>query len=213
MSRTRILRWSITLAIPIVGLTLLYFYLRSYQYLTVTVDQSTQALIYKTNAADKAVSSVPTGSPSKILAATEKIKLKKGYYIITSKASNDYKTFSTDIHLSDTPQTITVKPDYNDQRLAALLKAELPLIEAAINAKYPTLSDTYSIDKQKLYKRGEWCGVKLIPENKQLYDKRGVILKKARGKWAVITDPPEIVIGTPVYPNIPKEILRAVNSL
>jgi len=40
-----------------------------------------------------------------------------------------------------------------------------------------------------------------------------IVLEKKNGAWIVASDPPNIILSTVNYPNIPKAILDAVNSL
>lgn len=182
-------------------------YYHSFQKIKVTLSNGIEANIYKEDSHEGQVS--PT---SNLKDPVNSIRLKKGNYYIKSKATSEYVAEVIPIQLSDKPVSITINPDYTQQKLDNLLGSERSSIDRVITQTYNTLPTYYTIQKGKLYMHGEWYATKLIPKNSNDLDSLSIILHKDKNNWTVATKPPEIIIGIPNYPAIPKDIIRDVNN-
>lgn len=124
-----------------------------------------------------------------------------------------YATDSQDVAMSDSPKSITIDPFYSKERLASLLESEQSDITSAISAYQSDISKLYTIRNHTLYRFGEWASAELIwkGEYGQNTDNLHVILKKEEDTWKVV-EQPSILYYYKNYPNIPIDVLRAVNN-
>lgn len=150
-------------------------------------------------------------SPSTHLSTSQELRLKKGSYVLVTGATGDFSPQTIYFDLQDIKINLTVAPNYSGQKLQDLLISEQALIDQAFNSRYPNKPAEYSVSNGQLFMRGEWYGALLESSSGQ--DTLRFVMQKKGGKWAVVTDPPEIVLSSVVYPDIPKGVLRAVNSL
>jgi hypothetical protein len=139
--------------------------------------------------------------------------VRKGQYVyVISSDSKDYQPRVYPLTVAGNPIAIAIPSlDYTQSKLTGLLATESPSIKKVLSLKYPSQMQTYSIANQKLYKDGTWYGAKLVPSDPSL-DVMRVILMKVNGSWQVATDPPEILLSSPLYPKIPQEILADVDN-
>lgn len=114
------------------------------------------------------------------------------------------------------PKTAAKKepPLPSQSDLDAQLETELPAITKAFYEAFPAASGLYAIDHGKLYHRGEWYGTTLTytgPDGNNR-DTLRVIMQKKDGGWVAITSPPQMMLSTAEYPNVPKSVLDDVNK-
>lgn len=111
--------------------------------------------------------------------------------------------------------TVVINPDYSTTFLASLLGAEAEAITTAVSQQYPAVMQGYSIKTLQLFKKGEWAGGILAPNE---FDEQNpvnihhIVLKKESGKWTV-AGTPQLILTTSNTPGIPREILQATNQL
>jgi hypothetical protein len=116
------------------------------------------------------------------------------------------------------PQTIQKadKPLPTRTELEALLVTEQSEIKTTLTAEYPAISTLYVVTPGKLYERGEWYGTTLtLKAPDQLSNSRDtlrVLMQKKDGKWTVRTGPPQLLLSTKEYPDVPKSVLQDINS-
>ena len=141
-------------------------------------------------------------------------RVKHGNYVyVVSGNNNDLKSYAQSITVDKTSIKISVPVlGYTDKKLANLLAVEEPLVKSILQNRYPFQMQLYSVQSSKLYKNGDWYGAKLVPNDTGSYDTLRVVLKKEKGVWKIVTQPPEPVISKPVYPEIPTEILTDINN-
>ena len=141
------------------------------------------------------------------------LSLSKGdyYYIINSvNFDNTEHIFSID----NSNIIITVDPNYSATYLAKLLSIEQDNILSVIKTAYPTIISSYTITNTTLFKKGEWCGaiIEKVINSRDIADPYRVILKKENNKW-IMVHYPEIVVTKTNFPDVPVEVLTAVNNL
>lgn len=147
------------------------------------------------------------------------IKLKKGDYILQYDAKNNYRDYFASVNLHDKRQTVHLSPDYSDDYLNKILDGELGSIQGSILQKYPKVGQLYTIQRGKLYKKGEWYGTTLTYKgdvtgsNFFQTDTLRLVLEKLNDQWIVKTTPPNILLNKYAYPGVPEDVLRNVNSL
>jgi hypothetical protein len=140
-------------------------------------------------------------------------RLKKGEYAYVVTGPSDYEPLTQRLTLGVSPVRLTIPNlGYTDNKLASLLSTNKPAIQATIQLKYASQMSFYTIQDDKLYGNGEWYGAKLVPSNSNAYDTLRIVLKHTSSGWGIVTNPPEIVISRPVYPNIPGYILTDLNN-
>lgn len=161
----------------------------------------------------------PGQKPVKTISRSgQEVRLKKGKYILQYDAKDNYLDYFVTVDLSSRRQAVNLSPDYSDEYLDKLLDGELSNIKMSIETKYPKVKKLYAVQRGKLYKKGDWYGTTLVYKgnatgaNLFKTDTLRVILKKENNQWVVKTDPPSILLSKYVYPDIPIDILRNVNS-
>lgn len=199
----------------IIGIVGFYLYQRSFQTLTLTVNDGITAQIYPRYSGDGADdTSYKKDTLVKSVDKTSNIRLKKGIYVIHTDTTGDYKETNTVVELDDKKE-ITIYPPYTEKKLTSLLTSEQDDIKKTIVEKYPNIESLYTINTGELFNRGEWYGTHLTYKNSDdLYqsDTLRLLLKKEGEKWKVTTEP-EIVISKIVYSEIPSKVIDSVNDL
>lgn len=137
---------------------------------------------------------------------------KGGYYYTINGKNIDGGAINFNVDKSDI--TINIDPDYSSAYLSSLLATEQDSILSVIKNTYPAIISNYTISDAKLFKKGEWYGaiIRQVVDPRSTADQYRVILKKENGKWAMVHYP-EIVVTKTNFPNVPIEILTAVNDL
>jgi hypothetical protein len=149
----------------------------------------------------------------------QEIKLRKGSYVLQYDAADNYRDYFVNINLKDKRQAVSISPDYSDKYLNELLDGQISSIKESIEAKYPKVRKLYDIQRGRLYKKADWYGTTLVYKGSatgaDLFktDTLRVVLKKENSGWMVKTNPPNILLSKYVFPDIPEDILRNVNSL
>lgn len=155
-----------------------------------------------------------SGKEIKQLSSSGKITLREGnYYIIPTgdHITTDKITFTVEKN----DKNITINPPYSKEYLATELTKELPAIQAALTAKYPTLITNYILKSGALYERGDWFGGLLAPKVNDIRDRRSpyrVVLHKKDTSWEVVRRP-EYTLSASRYKEVPTNVLRAVNAI
>ncbi len=144
----------------------------------------------------------------------EKIKVSKGRYLLKYTGSDGYASDYENFDVANKPVYISLNPDYSDQRLSSILEGEFENIKTVLSTKYQNIGD-YNIQKGKLYKKGQWYATTLQYDGDDMfnYDTLRLVMEKRGGVWQLVTDPPNIILGSKNYPNIPIDILRDVNNV
>jgi len=115
-------------------------------------------------------------------------------------------------HESTKSQVVT--PTTKKVDLAAKLQQELPTITAVITAAYPLISTDYTINNGKLYGDGQWFGTTLTYKGTDTAnrDTLRLLLQKKDGSWVLRTTPPQPILSAKAFPDVPKDILQAINQ-
>jgi hypothetical protein len=142
------------------------------------------------------------------LGGPAEIQLRPGAYLVTSKSTDDYRAINESLIVGNEGGEVIINPALTDAAAAKLLAAQKPAILAAIAARFPGSGTSYQIVSQQLYQRGIWASA--ILQFSGIQDYFHIILKRA-STWQVATKP-MIVISSPLYPEIPKDIVSTVNQ-
>lgn len=189
-------------------------YYLSLRVLTVEYQHAGNVEIYKT-------ASLDGGNDQKAYRTVDysgqELKIPKGDYTVHYDGDKGYESKFQDFKVEE-DRTLSIKPSYSEEKMAEILKAELPALKSAISQKYQSGIDQYNIDGGKLYANGEWYGTTLDYKAKEDYfhqnaDTLRIILRKTGGGWIVATDPPNIYLSKFAFPTIPEYILKDVNTL
>lgn len=102
----------------------------------------------------------------------------------------------------------------NEAQLQLQLAGEQPAIHQAITTAFPTVSTDYTIDRAKLYHRGEWYGAILQYKGSDTInrDTLRIVLQKKNGTWIVRSSPPQILISKMDIPNAPNGMIDDLNK-
>lgn len=195
------------LTVLLVSAGLLYFLNRddNLQLLTVNADPTNLSMSLSPIAGEHdegRTITVVSGSP---------IKIEKGNYLLTTKATGDYRQLIQDISLGEKALNISAVPAFTDERLVSLLSSEQDAVTKAIETTYAEHMQILQIKSGKLHGRGEWYSGLLVPKTPGEFDIYRFILKKVGGQWKLQTTPPELIISRQDYPQIPLDILRDLN--
>ena len=156
------------------------------------------------------------------------IKVRSGSYGVNYSAGEDYQAINQTIVING-PTTISPPQlNYSISKLATMLPDEKSEIQAALAA---TITDigSYYVGGEGLFARGDCYGVMLVPNTwfdpsspvdaldrainpNNTLDIVRVIAKKDGEQWQVVAGP-SLIFYLDDYPNIPEEVVRAVNAL
>lgn len=110
--------------------------------------------------------------------------------------------------------TITVDPSYSSAYRQEILQAENPKIIEVIRSSFPGAINDFTINTGTIYQKGDWYATTLtqntLPGGQQ-GDVYRIVLHKVHDTWQIVAGP-EIVLSAPVYPDVPYEILKDINS-
>lgn len=150
----------------------------------------------------------------KKLSSSGEITVHEGnYYVIPDGENVASNKITFSVEKSD--KDIVIDPPYSKEYLSAELTKELPAINTALSAKYPTLIPNYTLKSGTLYGHGDWFGGLLAPKVNDIRDQRApyrVVLNKKDGTWEVVRRP-EYVLSASRYKEVPVDILRAINAI
>ena len=160
---------------------------------------------------------VASQQPVKQVTANSSFKLRSGDYVLITEG-NGYVQNVQPFTLTG-PQTLTVDPDYTPEKLAEMLVPQKATIDNIIATTVPNFSNQYKISNGKLYGQGEWYGAIIEPNisaeqaARSYNDRFGVVARKdSKGEWKVVTIPPEIILSSVKYPQIPIDTLIDINN-
>lgn len=99
------------------------------------------------------------------------------------------------------------------QQLAERLETERPTILTVLTSAYPKSQTDYIIGSEALYGKGEWYGAVLTYKGSDMMnrDTLRVLLQKKSGVWILRTTPPELLLSSKKYPDVPKSVLQSIN--
>ncbi|MBI5357952.1 hypothetical protein HZB74_03860 [Candidatus Saccharibacteria bacterium] len=110
--------------------------------------------------------------------------------------------------------SVEIDPYFSDQKLSSLLEGKELGIHEAVKKNFQHIN-LYEIQPGKLYRWGEWYGTTLKYVGNDTFngDVLRVVLKHEQEGWQVKTEIPDITLSKQIFPDIPVDVLRAVNSL
>ena len=214
----------LVLAIVVIGGLVGVSILTSYQTLTITyaaTNPPVKTSVYKLLAGNEGGlgQAVDPKNLIKEVTKTTKFKLKKGSYAVVTSGSADYQTQAISVTLGGTAQTVGIDPTYSTAKLQSQLVKEQNALAQAVTASVPAFTSKYKISSGKLYQHGDWYGALIVPNltdnqlSTQYVDNYRLVAHKENGAWKVLTLPPELIISSFKYPNVPHDILVDVNKL
>lgn len=94
------------------------------------------------------------------------------------------------------------------------LEKELPTITAVLAAAYPKSATDYTMSKPKLYEDGRWFGALLSYKGTDSMnrDTLRVLMEKKDGEWKLRTTPPEPLLTSARYKDVPVSVLKDLNK-
>lgn len=214
--RNEYMRPGLVIAASIAGVLMgvVYSYTNSFKEVQVNIPPGSSVSIYKnTPEEDDPYGYNENGSPHKQVSSSQKLKLKKTTYIaVVTGPVNEYKDPKVRFEVRDDSRSVDIHPNYTEAKLAALLTNERVDAQKQLISRYPKIRSQYTIVSERLYQLGDWYGAILKPLNPDA-DSLKVIMKKTDGKWISVVKYPSISIGQPSHPDVPLEVLEAVDRL
>lgn len=94
------------------------------------------------------------------------------------------------------------------------LEKELPTITAVLTAAYPKSATDYTMSKSKLYEEGRLFGALLSYKGTDSMnrDTLRVLMEKKDGEWKLRTAPPEPILTSHKYKDVPVSVLKDLNK-
>lgn len=203
MSRKNLILLGLLAIVVLIGIGVI-FYFQSFK--TITFDVKKEGLTVNIRSASG------TTDYGTFTANTE-LRLQAGKYIAALK-SEKYDNSDIAFEVKDEGLTVTIDPSLSESYLSQLLTPELSTINKVITDAYPQQMKNFTIKTGRLYKEGEWYGTVLVQKTQSRADDPDIyriVLRKENGKWSIKAKP-ALVLSAKTYPEIPFEILSAVNQ-
>lgn len=110
--------------------------------------------------------------------------------------------------------TVSQTPKTEKTDLKALMESEFPTINGVLLAAYPKVGTDYIIGNKQLLGDGRWFGATLTYKGSDTAnrDTLRVLLEKKDNLWVLRTNPPEPLLSTKKYPDVPKTVLQTINK-
>lgn len=146
----------------------------------------------------------------------ETLKLKKGSYEV-SVSGEGIEQEDIDLYVGNATNTLTISPTLSKERLTSIRQSEAGNIRQALLRDIPNLAKLqrrFTISEGALYEQGEWYGTKIFKKSSSEDDREAfrVVAHKEEGEWKVKTIPPQLLLSVHKYPDIPRDVLVAVNK-
>lgn len=204
MSRKALIITLIALILLLVGIGT-YFYWQSFKTVTYNfLRDDVSVTVYKLDDDERL-------SIDSLKETTER-RLQRGKYLIIPN-EDTFSQMGILFEVRDKDMTVDINPEYSESYRRTLRDLALPEIQAALQAKYPEIIANYTMNKGEIFKEGQWYGTLLI--EKALGSDEGdiyrTVLKKEGDDW-IVKATPALLLAAKDYPDIPKEILSAINS-
>lgn len=192
------------LILSFIGFNLINYF-NSFREIQIDIPVNTSVKIYKKDGNDQ----------KEVLSLNQDTvhKLQIGEY--TVKFVNLPKTYVNENHdfIVDTnTKVVKIELDLTDAELSSQLNQKRSSIRSSVFNSIPGLEGSYTIKSEKLFKDGTWYGAVIKPNNPS-FDERRLIMKNEDGKWILVTKEPLISIGSPSFPNVPKDLISDLNRL
>ncbi len=133
-------------------------------------------------------------------------------YTVAYKGVAGYANGATTI--TPTTTTVTINPDYSDEKLSQMLDSEIVAINAAIVSSGTNITTLYTVDRGQLSHFGEWYFTTLTytgSSDDESSDTLVVGLQKKSGKWVPVL-PPDILFTTIAYPDVERSFINTANA-
>lgn len=97
--------------------------------------------------------------------------------------------------------------------LTLLLQKEQAAIDSSITASFPQISTLYTIERGKLYHKGEWYGAILQYKGSESAnrDTLRIVMQQKAGIWVLRTSQPQPLVSKQDIPNAPVSMLDDIN--
>lgn len=174
--------------------------------------QSFTTVIFTANLPQSTASLIDSNNTTHTIAFNQPMRLKKGTYTLSQQGEHIQSTTSALALQED--RTIPLIFRYTEEYLRQQLIRERSNIHQVMLNHYPQLLTLYTIHHETLYTTGNYYGATLrfkdhtSPHRDTLH----ILLEKKGSEWKLRSMPPQPILSAPAYPDIPKEILRAINQ-
>lgn len=186
-----------------------YNYIRSFQNVSIHIDQGATANIYRGAIEDEGPS-YDKNAPLYTITKDTVLRLKKDSYLaIVDDPSRQYESDVINFDVTSYPLNVAIAVTLNKDTLAKLLTSEQQAINDAISQALPSALDQYSLSKPQLYLHGEWFGAAFVPKDPN-HDILKLVVRKKNGVWELALNPPTITASKSMNPDIPPEVLDDV---
>ena len=199
--RNRIILWVTGALAAIVGLSLLWSYILSFQEVTFRfddtlgyielIDEHNEKLYPKNN---------------------QPIQLTEGKYHIQHVGKYIQPEYRT-LTVTDDTNMLNVSYSYTETHLDNLLKKERSNVREALYTTYPKAKSDYRLVRERLYRLGDIYGAAFVARTpSDNSDTLRVLLEKKSDGWHILSKPPTPILSSPDYPNIDAAILTDINQ-
>jgi len=151
--------------------------------------------------------------PVATITVSGSVKLHTGTYdfVISGNTASQFANPVSQIDVTRATTAITINPLLASAQLTKLLQTKQAAIHQALSTNYPTLSQYYTISNEALYRHGDWYGAVLTPSNPTV-DTLRLVMHQTDTSWSIAAKP-QVSIGAPSNPNIPTDVLTAIDIL
>lgn len=135
--------------------------------------------------------------------------------IFIAGASLTYGALTAPKQQTQTPvSTASQTPEIKKPDSKPTLETEFPTIQGVLLASYPKADTDYIMANKQLLGDGRWFGATLTYKGSDTAnrDTLRVLLEKKDNLWTLRTTPPEPLLSTKKYPDVPKSVLQTINK-
>jgi hypothetical protein len=210
-------------AVLIIVSLLIFQYLTSKETVSIKYADNAKGLttsLYKLNSYDDDYNPEYSVTPENLVFETKsstETKLKKDDYVVVFEGEGYTKKIQR-ISINKENKTIDVDASYTEDKLNQILDQEFETLKTTILDYLPLAKDSSQISRGKMYNKGDWYGTTITikqtaEEQRNNYtDIYRVVINKRSGNWVVINKSPELIISSPNYPQVPRDILVDINK-
>lgn len=134
------------------------------------------------------------------------------YAYTVEPTDSSYESQSSIAEIVDEPKYIKVDNVLSKSKLNSIATEKKPEIEQLLKSRFGAVFNNYTVANVQAYRDGSWLGARIntLQTGQDTYI---CILRVEGDRLKLVTDPPSLTIASPVYPDIPRDVIVKTNNL